>query len=372
MAKRAKARLVDVARDAGVSPATVSRAMAQPDLLTPDTLARVHDSARKLGYRPDGMARALASGRTMTIGAIVPTLDSTIFARVLQAIQSALAREGYQLLVASHEMNPAAETEAVRTLLTRGVDGLMLVGAERSQDAAMLLRTAGVPVVLSWVGTPDCAAVTVDNRLAGHHAARHLIALGHRRIGMVVGHLPFNDRQQARLAGARQALHEAGLDLPGALVSEQGLTMAGGRAGCARLLELGEPPSAIIGGIDLFAIGCIQEAQSRGITVPEALSVVGIDGIAIGEDLTPQLSTVVQPNREIGRRCVELLIAALAREAAPTQADSLSLPAFLREGESCTRAPARVATAPRQPTAGHRPMPAATPPHPTDTRGKRR
>jgi DNA-binding LacI/PurR family transcriptional regulator len=124
-------------------------------------------------------------------------------------MQSALAREGYQLLVASHEMNPAAETEAVRTLLTRGVDGLMLVGAERSQDAALLLRTAGVPVVLSWVGAPDCAAVTVDNRLAGHLAARHLIGLGHRRIGMVVGHLPFNDRQQARLAGARQALHEA-------------------------------------------------------------------------------------------------------------------------------------------------------------------
>jgi LacI family transcriptional regulator len=314
MANRVKARLVDVARDAGVSPATVSRAMAQPDLLTPDTLARVHDSARKLGYRPDGMARALASGRTMTIGAIVPTLDSTIFARVLQAMQSTLAREGYQLLVASHEMNPAAETEAVRTLLTRGVDGLMLVGAERSQDAAMLLRTAGVPVVLSWVGTQDCAAVTVDNRLAGHLAARHLIGLGHRRIGMVVGHLPFNDRQQARLAGARQALHEAGLDLPGALVSEQGLTMAGGRAGCARLLELGEPPSAIIGGIDLFAIGCIQEAQSRGIAVPEALSVVGIDDIEMSAHITPALTTVMIPTARIGQLCAATLLAEIKGE----------------------------------------------------------
>ena len=99
MAHRSKARLVDVARDAGVSPATVSRAMTQPELLSAGTLTLVQDSARKLGYRPDGMARALASGRTMAIGAIVPTLDSTIFARVLQSMQLALSREGYQLLV---------------------------------------------------------------------------------------------------------------------------------------------------------------------------------------------------------------------------------------------------------------------------------
>jgi LacI family transcriptional regulator len=286
MALRKKARLVDVARDAGVSPATVSRAMTQPEMLTADTLIRVQDSARKLGYRPDGMARALASGKTMTIGAIVPTLDSTIFARVLQSMQLALSREGYQLLVASHEMSPAAETEAVRTLLSRGIDGLMLVGAERAHDTVLLLRSGGLPVVLTWVGTPEFAAVTVDNELAGRMAARHLIRLGHKRIGMIVGHLPFNDRQRGRLSGVRNEMLEAGLALPDSLVSEQGLTMAGGRAGCARLLDLGERPTAVIGGIDLFAIGCIQEAQSRGISVPGAFSVVGIDDIDMAANMT--------------------------------------------------------------------------------------
>jgi LacI family transcriptional regulator len=319
MAPRNKTRLVDVARDAGVSPATVSRAMTQPDLLSAETLNRVQNTARKLGYRPDGMARALASGRTMTIGAIVPTLDSTIFARVLQSMQLALSREGYQLLVASHEMSPAAETEAVRTLLSRGVDGLMLVGAERAQETALLLRSGGLPVVLTWVGTPEFAAVTVDNELAGRMAAEHLIHLGHKRIGMIVGHLPFNDRQRGRLNGARSAMVQAGLALPDSLVSEQELTMAGGRAGCARLLDLGDRPTAVIGGIDLFAIGCIQEAQSRGIMVPEAFSVVGIDDIDMAANMTPSLTTVHIPTSRIGQTAASTLLAEIRGESARVQ-----------------------------------------------------
>lgn len=308
MVVRHKARLVDVAKDAGVSPATVSRAMAQPELLSGKTLQRVHESARKLGYRPDGMARALASGRTMTIGAIVPTLDSTIFAHVLQTMQSALTREGFQLLVASHEMSPAAETEAVRTLLARGVDGLMLVGASRARDTTALLRTSGVPVILTWCGDPEFAAVTVDNEHAGELAAQHLIELGHRRIGMVVGHLPFNDRQSGRLAGARLALQRAGLELPDGLVSQQGLTLAGGRSGAAALLDLADAPTALIGGIDLFAIGCIQEAQSRSIQVPDKLSVVGIDNIDMSAHIIPPLTTVHIPTAQIGQMAATTII----------------------------------------------------------------
>lgn len=312
MASHRKARLVDVALDAGVSPATVSRAMAQPGLLALETLTRVRESARRLGYLTDGTARALASGRSMTIGAVVPTLDSTIFARVLQSFQSALAREGYQLLVASHEMSLAAETEAVRMLLARGVDGLMLVGAERSQETVRLLGTSDVRVVLTWVGAPDFAAVTVDNEAAGRLVAEHLIGLGHQRIGMIVGHLAFNDRQRARLAGVRQAMERAGLALPDALISEQVLTMAGGRAGCARLLDLAERPTAIIGGIDLFAIGGVQEAQARGLSVPGELSVAGIDDIEFSASMMPALTTVRIPTAQIGQVAASTLLAEIS------------------------------------------------------------
>ncbi|MGL5361669.1 MAG: LacI family DNA-binding transcriptional regulator [Bosea sp. (in: a-proteobacteria)] len=321
MTLRRKARLVDVALAAGVSPATVSRAMAQPELLSEETLSRVHASARQLGYSPNGMARALASGRTMTIGAVVPTLDSTIFARVLQSMQSTLAREGFQLLVASHEMNPAAETEALRMLIARGVDGLMLVGAERAREATALLRICEVPVVLTWCGNAEFAAVTVDNERAGALAAEHLLALGHRSIGMVVGRLPFNDRQSGRVNGARAAMLQAGLELPDQLVSQQDLTLAGGRNGCAALLDLAKPPTAIIGGIDIFAIGCIQEAQSRNLNVPDALSVVGIDNIDMSAQMMPPLTTVHIPTAQIGQMAATTLMAQIQGRAAVGQVE---------------------------------------------------
>jgi LacI family transcriptional regulator len=340
MGKRRKIRLAEVALDAGVSPATVSRAMVQPGLLAPETLRRVHASAIRLGYRPDGTARALASGRSMTIGAIVPTLDSTIFAHVLQSMQSALVREGYQLLVASHEMNPAAETEAVRTLLARGVDGLMLVGAEHTQETNLLLRSCGLPVVLTWVGNGEFAAVTVDNARAGHLAAAHLIGLGHRRIGLIVGDLSFNDRQRARLEGARQALREAGLDLPEALVTQQPLTIAGGRAGGARLLDLADRPSAIIGGIDLFAIGCIQEAQARELGVSADLSVVGIDDIDMSAHMSPPVTTVHVPTTQIGQSAAAALLAGIAGNG-PPQRIALNIELIVRRSSGPPQAPAR-------------------------------
>lgn len=321
MTKHRKARLIDVAQAAGVSSATVSRAMAQPELLADETLRRVHDSARKLGYSPNGMARALASGRSMTIGVIVPTLDSTIFAHALQSMHSTLAREGFQLLVASHEMNPAAETEALRMLLARGVDGLMLVGAERAREATALLRVSDVPVVLTWCGNAEFASVTVDNGRAGELAAQHLIDLGHRSIGMIVGRLAFNDRQSSRLAGARKAMLRAGLDLPDRMVSQQDLTLAGGRSGCAALLDLAKRPSAIIGGIDLFAIGCMQEAQSRGISVPEGLSVVGIDNIDMSAHMIPPLTTVHIPTAQIGQMTAMTLIAQIQKTAMKQQVE---------------------------------------------------
>jgi LacI family transcriptional regulator len=307
-------KLIDVARHAGVSPATVSRAIAQPDLVNPDTLARVRASATKLGYVPDGAARALASGRSMTMGAVIPTLDSAIFARALQAMQTALSRHGYQLLVASHDYSAAAEAEAVRMLLTRGVDGLMLVGAQRPEATWDLLVNASVAVVLTWCDAPRFNAISVDNARAGRLAAQHLIALGHRRIGAVVGASHFNDRQQARLAGIRAAIEEAGLTLPDWCICEQPLSLAGGRTGCAQMLALNESPTALIGGIDLLAIGCIEEAHTRGLVVPGDLSIVGIDNLEMSAHLFPALSTVHLPVARIGELAAESLLTQLRND----------------------------------------------------------
>jgi LacI family transcriptional regulator len=307
-----RVKLLDVARDAGVSPATVSRAIAQPQLVNVATLARVKSSAARLGYVPGGAARALASGRSMTIGAVVPTLDSTVFARALQSMQTRLSQHGFQLLVASHDYNAAGEAEAIRILLTRGVDGLMLVGAERPAATWELLGGTGVPVVLTWCADARVSSVTVDNEKAGRLAARHLVDLGHRRIGVVVGNLQFNDRQKARLAGIRAALQAAALHLPDWLVSEQPLTLAGGRTGCSSMLALEQPPTALIGGIDMLAIGCIEELHSRGLTVPRALSVVGIDNIEMSAHIFPSLTSVHLPVARIGEAAASCLLDQLA------------------------------------------------------------
>ena len=301
-------RLSDVATDAGVSPATVSRAISQPRLLSPETLARVRASAQRLGYRPDAAARALASGRSMTIGAVMPTLDNQIFSRALQSMQSTLATSGYPLLVASHDYSAAAETDAVRNLIGRGVDGLMLVGAERAAETNALLADAEIPFVLTWRTNPGQTGVTVDNAHAGRLAAQHLYQLGHRRIGMVTGRTTFNDRQRARLEGVRAFLGEVGLALPDWLHSAQPTTLAGGRTGAASLLELADPPTALIGGIDLIAIGCMVEAQARGLSVPGDLSVVGIDNLDMSAHTAPSLTTVHVPTALIGAEAARILI----------------------------------------------------------------
>lgn len=308
MPASSKVRLVDVARDAGVSPATVSRAISQPVLLATDTLARVRASAHKLGYRPDAAARALASGRSRTIGAVMPTLDNAIFSRALQGMQTVLAAEGYRLLVASHNYSAAAEADAIRMLLASGVDGLMLVGAERAPDAEAAIADAGIPVLLTWRSSPGFAAVTVDNERAGRLAAQHLVDLGHRRIGVVTGHHTFNDRQRARLAGVQSCLSQVGLALPDWLTVQQSTSLAGGRAGCATLLALADPPTAIIGGIDLIAIGCMIEAQSRGLAVPADISVVGIDDLDMSAHVSPPLTTIHIPTARIGAEAATTLL----------------------------------------------------------------
>jgi LacI family transcriptional regulator len=328
-------KLLDVARDAGVSPATVSRAIAQPELVNSATLARVRSSAARLGYVPGGAARALASGRSMTIGAVVPTLDSPIFARALQSMQAKLSQHGYQLLVASHDYNAAAEAEAIRILLARGVDGLMLVGAERPAASWQLLEGAGVPVVLTWCGDKRASSITVDNEKAGRLAARHLLDLGHKRIGAVVGGLQFNDRQKARLAGIRAALRNAALNLPDWLVSEQPLTLAGGRTGCSSMLALDQPPTALIGGIDMLAIGCIEEVHSRGLKVPKALSVVGIDNIEMSAHIFPPLTSVHLPVARIGEAAAGCLLDELAGRDAKSL---IELPIELVSRKSTARA----------------------------------
>lgn len=308
MRRRPKASLSDVAQEAGVSLATASRALSQPELLRADTLERVRQAAAKIGYRHDRVASTLASGRSNTIGVVIPTLNSPIFSDTLQEMQRTLAAADYQLLVASHEYDPAGEFAAADKLLSHGVDGIVLVGGSRPDATWQLIERSGTPVVQMWCGHPDHACVGVDNFAAGSIVARHLMSLGHQRIGVITGHLRHNDRQRERFRGVRETMEEAGLALPVAYHTEQSLSVPGGRVGCSILLELTDRPTALIGTVDFIAIGAIAECNSRGISVPSDISIAGIDDIELSAHVSPSLTTVHIPSRRIGAETVARIL----------------------------------------------------------------
>jgi LacI family transcriptional regulator len=330
MSRRKRPRLADIAALAGVSLATASRTLSQPGIVRADTRSRVRAAVAELGGAWPG-AGARAAGDA-GVAAVMPTLDNGIFSRCLQAMQATLAEAGRHLLVASSDYRPDTETTVIRGLMARGVDALVLVGAQRPAEAWSLLEGAGVPVVLTWCGDPRFDAVVVDNHAAGRLAAEHLLALGHTRLGVVCGVTRFNDRQRARLDGVREALAARGLDLPEWRVSEQDYTLAGGRGGCAALLALAEPPTAIVCGIDQLAVGCLVEAQSRGISVPSGLSVVGIDNLEMAAHLSPALTTVHIPTARIGAVAAQRVLERLGGEDSPRLTE---LPIELVVRQSC-------------------------------------
>ncbi|HEX5463239.1 MAG TPA: LacI family DNA-binding transcriptional regulator, partial [Burkholderiales bacterium] len=189
-------KLVDVARLANVSTATVSRALSLPHKVRPGTLNRVHDAVKSLGYITHGAARALASRRTRTIGAVVPTLENSIFAGTTYALQKTLDEVGYTLLLACHEFDTDIELRVTRALMERGVDGLVLVGTTHEPALFQMIDSAGIPYVLTWAlddsGQHPC--VGFDNRDAAIQLTNHLLDLGHRRFAMICGLTATNER----------------------------------------------------------------------------------------------------------------------------------------------------------------------------------
>jgi DNA-binding LacI/PurR family transcriptional regulator len=325
-----------VASQAGVSVATVSRAFNFPGRVTPATRELVERVARELGYFPNASARTLRTQRSRVLGVVLPTLLNPTFAECLQGIAAAATAGGYAIIPVTTGYQLDEEQRAVHMLLAGNVDGLILVVSNPSTSTALVrLRTAGLPYVLAYNRHPDHPCVTVDSEGAVADAIARLVLLGHRRITMVSGTLAASDRAQQRYRGYLKGMADAGLDAP-PLIEVSFVERAGSTL--AQLLQAKRRPTALVCSNDLLAIRSIRAAHLSGLGVPHDLSVVGFDGIALGEELTPALSTIAQPNSEIGRRSVELLIQAMAGGTALQADASLLLPHFFRDGESCASA----------------------------------
>lgn len=313
--------LADVAKLAGVSLGSASRALSMPDQVKPATLERVTLAVAQLGYIRDGAARALASRRTRTIGAVYPTLNNPIFAHSTHSLQQTLWGMGYQLLIASHEYHLDDEADVVRLTVERGVDGLILVGTDHADAVFSLLHQRSLPYVLTW-STDDSSyphCVGISNYQASYELARCALARGHRRIAICGGAIEHNERARGRRNGVLAALAEQGLDVRPEWLVEQPFSYEGGRMAIRQLWSQPDRPTALFCGTDLLAIGALHECRAQGIAVPDDLSIIGFDGIEEAEMMTPPLTTVRIPAHEIGRRAALRIVALIEGRTLPAQ-----------------------------------------------------
>ena len=313
----------DVAREAQVSTATVSRALNQPDAVREPLRARVQAAITRLGYVPHAGARALKLQRSGTIGAVFPTVDNAIFAKAIDALQRRLGEAGYQLLIATCDYDPKTEEEQAMHLLTRGADGLVLCGTSQRPSLLQRLDGRSVPVVhvMSWPAPPGLVCVGFDSARAMKQATRYLLDLGHRRIAMLAGITRDNDRAAARVRGVREALADAGLTLPAERLVERRYGLAAAREGLRRLLDAEPAPTAVVCGNDVLAFGALLEAQRLGLAVPQQLSIVGFDDLELASHIQPALTTVHVPADEMWRCAAERVIAWLRGEEVPRETE---------------------------------------------------
>ncbi|MGI9475877.1 MAG: LacI family DNA-binding transcriptional regulator [Hyphomicrobiaceae bacterium] len=311
MSTKPKPSINDVASRAGVSTATVSRALNEPRKVKPATLESVRNAVELLGYTPHFGGRALASNKSNTIGALIPTMENAIFARGLQALQETLAEAGVTLLIATTGYDPERERQQIQTLLGRGVDGVLLIGLSRPEKTYALLDRHDVPVVIAWSykTNSDHLCVGFDNRAAASAMANCVLDHGHERIAMIAGVSKGNDRAAERIKGVRLALRRQGRKLPPDHLIESPYTLEDAAAAMAELLALPQRPTAVICGNDVLAAGAIMQAKRTGLAVPHDLSVVGFDNIDLASVTAPPLTTIHVPHRRMGQTAAELLLA---------------------------------------------------------------
>ncbi|MDJ0820824.1 MAG: LacI family DNA-binding transcriptional regulator [Paracoccaceae bacterium] len=315
---RAAPKLHDVARAAGVSTATVSRCLNFPDRVSRETRDKVMAAVRTLGYSPNFGARAMAAKRTNTIGAIIPTMENAIFARGLQAFQEELRQSGYTLLVASSSYRLDTEEEQIRSLVARGAEGLLLIGHDRDAAIHHFLQTQGVPAVVAWSHDDGSALPSVgfDNRRSMRALADEVVATGHQRIAVISAATQSNDRARERVAGVRNALDAAGLDAAAMPVVETTYSIDSGARAFEELMTTDPRPTAVICGNDVLAVGAMKRARVMGLDVPGDVSITGFDDIELANVVSPALTTVHVPHRDMGRKAARMLVDMVAGNAA--------------------------------------------------------
>jgi LacI family transcriptional regulator len=311
----ADTKLVDVAKRAGCSPATVSRVLNNNPKVGVEVREKVLKAAIDLGYVPNGSARALRSTKSRLVGAVIPTLDHAIYATMMNSLQARLAERDVSIIVSTSLYDIDMEYEQVRLLIERGVEAIVLVGTIHRPETISLLEQRNIAYVFTYTSasTEVGAAIGFDNEKAGRMAARYLLDLGHTKLAMIAGITQNNDRAAARRDGFIAELEKQGIKRSRVPLFESAYKIEGGRTAMKRLMDLRERPTAIFCGSDIIAAGVIKYCHEHQIAVPREISILGFDNLEIAELTTPDLTTVEVPAREMGTIAGDYLLATTAQ-----------------------------------------------------------
>jgi LacI family transcriptional regulator len=306
----------DVARLANVHPGTVSRALNAETrgLVNQETAERVLRAAEELGYRPNPIARGLKTNRSYTIGVLIPDITNPLFPPILRGIEDRLDDAGYTALIVNTDNDAERERTRLEAMRSRQVDGFISATARLDREVLADVAARGTPLVLVNRSFEDGSvpAVAVDDREGIRLAVEHVTGLGHERIGHIAG--PQNTSTgHRRYLGFLEAM-----DALGVQASEDQISFAGwfteeeGARVCAQLLDNGRDLTAIVAANDLLAIGCYDALETRGLSCPDDISIVGFNDMPLVDRLRPPLTTVRVPQREIGTTAADLLLEQLS------------------------------------------------------------
>ncbi len=299
----------DVARLAGVSIATVSHVINETRYVSDELVCRVNKAMEELDYSPNLLASSLRGGETKTIGLIIPDISNQFFAEISRKIEDNGLAHGYSLIICNTDDDPEKEKQYIDVLLSKQVDGFIFISAGDETDSLMKPISKGIPIVVAdrYIENPNVNTVIVDNFDGGYQATKHLIDLGHKRIGFISGSSTVSPSSD-RLEGYKKALIDSNLSVDPSIVVHGDYRYQGGVDAMQKLLSAAPDLTAVFSCNDMMALGAIRTVYNFSLKIPEDISIIGFDDIPLAKSSYPALTTMAQPTEEMASHIIKLFV----------------------------------------------------------------
>lgn len=330
------ASIKDVAAEAGVSVATVSRVLNSHPSVSPAARTRVLAATERLGYRPNAVARSLRTAQTRTLGLVISDVLNPYFTALARSVEEAARELGYSVIIGNADERPELQDHHVRTLLDRRIDGLLVSPTDGGSPLMLDTARSSTPMVFvdRWIPGVDVPVVRADGRPAVRDLVAHLHAIGHRRLAIIAGPAATTTGSE-RVEAFREALAAYGLALPDVYIGQGDFQADSGRQATERFLALPEPPHVIFAADNLMALGALDAIRAHGLRVPHDIALAAFDDIPWFVHTDPPITAIAQPTGDLGRAAVRALVDRIEGR----RPQSVTLPARLVVRRSCGESP---------------------------------